>query len=513
MSLLRKLHLIKSMLTAMLAAPFLMSCYNYDHEEVEMADASEKYINLRISVSTEGKTRAGEIPADDFNGDGREAGFERENTITGVTVIFYQHASGINASVTDAATTVIDYCAYYPVTLDTRHVQGTDETPHKDEAIYTTGNRSIKGTPLDVTKSYHMIVVANTNLSSSITAGTTTLAAVREMVSSKAYNGSGKNIDATNFLMASEEDATINFPGTTPTLEGAGRYIYSFDNIRIERLSARIDFWAKYAYSAGVEYVANTGVGTDVDGYEYKVFKSTDVTTPTSNDIFKLVAVVPFNVNTGNEYYIKRTSTESNYAARSSVDPVYMPHEATGSWVLDYYSNAAKTSATHPTQLSNTLTEVRALDGDDAKWLFMKDVQTTDKKYTLEGKDNIIVGYPMENTIDDNSPMYYYATGLAIYGYYYKNGTKDAANTTKMVYYGYLRHRGESSGNYTAFEASDLSTTETINSLGSRPAMNYGVVRNNIYRVSIDRITEKGTLELKIKVKKWDPFIHDFIYM
>jgi hypothetical protein len=82
-----------------------------------------------------------------------------------------------------------------------------------------------------------------------------------------------------------------------------------------------------------------------------------------------------------------------------------------------------------------------------------------------------------------------------------------------MVYYGYLRHRGESSGIYTAFEASDLSKTETINSFGSRPAMNYGVVRNNIYRVSIDRITEKGTMELSIKVKKWDPFIHDFIYM
>jgi len=513
MSLLRKLHLVKSLLTATLAAPLLMSCYSYDHEEVEMVNASEKYINLRISVSTEGKTRAGEIPADDFNGDGREAGFERENAITGVTVIFYQQASGINASAVDADATTIDYCAYYPVMLDSRHAQGTDESPHKDEAVYTTGNRSIKGTPLDVTKPYHMIVVANTDLSSSITAGTTTLAAVREMVSSKAYNGSGKGIDATNFLMASEEDATINFPGTTPTLEGANHYIYSFDNIRIERLCARIDFWTKYAYSAGVEYKANTGTGTDVDGYEYKVFKSTDVTTPTSSDIFKLVAVVPFNVNTGNEYYIKRTSTAANYTARSSVDPVYMPHEATGSWVLDSYSNAAKTASDHPAQLSNTLTAVQALAEDDAKWLYMKDVQTTYKKYTLDEKDNIIVGYPMENTIDDNSPLYYYATGLAIYGYYYKNGTKDAANTTKMVYYGYLRHRGESSGIYTAFEASDLSKTETINSLGSRPAMNYGVVRNNIYRVSIDRITEKGTMELSIKVKKWDHFIHDFIYM
>jgi hypothetical protein len=49
--------------------------------------------------------------------------------------------------------------------------------------------------------------------------------------------------------------------------------------------------------------------------------------------------------------------------------------------------------------------------------------------------------------------------------------------------------------------------------MGTTPAMKFGIVRNNIYRVSIGRIDEKGTLELKIKVKKWDPFIHDFIYM
>lgn len=516
MSLLRKLYLLKSLLTAVLAAPLLMSCYNYDGEEVDMTDACEKYINLKICVSTDNQklTRAGEKPEGGEDGDGREAGFERENAISGITVIFYQHTDGINASAEDAETTKIDYCAYYPVFFDSRETQGTDESPHKDEAIYTTGNRSIKGTPIDITKSYHMIVVANVNLSSLITAGTTTLAEVRNMVYSKAYVGSYMGIDATNFVMASEEDPVINFPATTPTYEGSNRYIYSFSGIRIERLAARIDFWTNYSYNDGVEYKAKTGSGTDVDGYEYKVFKNNTETTPSSSDIFKLVAVIPFNVNSGNEYYIKRTSGLANFAARSAEIPLFLTHETNASWVLDCYSNAAKTASAHPAHLSNTLTAVQALAEDDKKWLFMKNVQTTDKKYSLDGKDNIIVGYPMENTLDDNSPLYYYATGLAIFGYYYRDGVKNAANTTPMVFYGYLRHQGESASSYLAVEASGLSTTETISSYGSRPAMNYGVVRNNIYRISIDRIIEKGNkIMIKIEETKWRHVDNPVIYI
>ena len=514
MLLLRKSHPIMSLLTALLTASLLVSCYGYDKEEAELMDVAEKYINLRIAVSTDNQsaTRAGEIPAWGEDGDGREAGFERENDVSGVTVIFYQHTNGINASATDAGNTKIDFCAYYPVMLDSRETQGTDESPHKDEAIYSTGNRPLKGTQIDITKSYHIIVVANVNLATEITAGTTTLAQVREKVSSSAYNGTGKGIDASNFIMASEEDATINFPGTTPTEDG-NHLIYSFSGIRIERLAARIDFWTKYGYSAGVEYKATTGTGTDVDGYEYMVFKNDTETTPTSSDIFKLVAVVPFNVNTGDEYYIKRTSEQDNFDARSAETPLYLTHETNTSWVLDCYSNAAKTAAEHPARLDNTLTAVQGLADNDNKWLFLKDVQAADKKYALEGADNIIVGYPMENTIDDNSPLFYHATGLAIYGYYYNGGIKDAAHTTKKVYYGYLRHRGENSGKYPAVESTDLSTTETISSLGGRPDMNYGIVRNNIYRVSIDRITEKGKLGLSIKVKKWDMFTHEVIYM
>ena len=503
------------LLTAILLLPMASACSMImDDSDCDDSLQPDTYINLKITVSTDNQhaTRAGEKPGWGEDGDGREAGFERENEVTGVTVIFYQNNNGINAA--DASTTTIDYCAYFPVTLDSRATQGTEGTErnsHKIEAVYSTGKRLLKETPIDITKSYHLLVVANMNLASQITAGTTTLSAVREMMSSQAYTGTGKGINATNFIMASENDVVINFPGTTPTLDGDNQLIYSFDDIRIERLAARIDFWTNYGVA--VEYEAKA-TGTDVDGYKYKVYMNDSETTPSSTDIFKLVAVVPFNVNTGNEYFIKRISGQDNYAARSSETPLYLTHETGTSWVLDYYSSSVKTEAAHPACLSNTLTAVQVLANDDDKWLFMKDVQAVDKHYSLEGKDNIIVGYPKENTIDDNTPLYYYATGLAIYGYYYKEGIKDAAHTTKMVYYGYLRHQGENtSGSYAAVEAAGLSTTESINSLG-RPDMNYGVVRNNIYRISIDRITAKGQcIKIKIEETKWRHVDNPIIYL
>ena len=47
--------------------------------------------------------------------------------------------------------------------------------------------------------------------------------------------------------------------------------------------------------------------------------------------------------------------------------------------------------------------------------------------------------------------------------------------------------------------------------------MNFGIVRNNIYRISIDKVHEKTDetpkITLKIKVKKWDKFEHAPIYM
>jgi len=501
-------------LSALLLLPFLSSCYNYDGEEI--TDGVEKpkpvydntYVEMSVVVSS-GRDAVTRAPLGGEYGDGRETAFLRENEVTGITVIFYQNSDGINASESSTpalAYTKIDLVKYYPVTLVSRQDQGKTEDV---EAIYTTGEQRFMQSELDVTKDYHVIVVANANLTDRIHKGDE-LSKIRDDKFDYIYGGTGIGVNASNFVMSSERDYEMKFSTTTPTISGSNpvKAVYSFDDIFIERMASRIDFWTDYKEKPN--YVAKTSAAYDVDGYEYKVFKNATETTPTSTDMFKLVAVVPFNVSKGNEWLLKRLSNQANFATRTT-SPSWLADETTANWVLDYYSSAAKTATAHPAFFENTLTDVLTLAPDNSSWLRMSDVQLD--KYTLGTADNIIVGYPHENTLDDNSPIYYYATGLAILGYYYPKGDK-TKEPAQYVYYGYLRHQEETAGSvsFQAVEATGLNTTATINSL-SGSAMNFGVVRNNIYRISISRIIEKSSMELSIKVKKWDPYIHDFIYM
>ena len=114
----------------------------------------------------------------------------------------------------------------------------------------------------------------------------------------------------------------------------------------------------------------------------------------------------------------------------------------------------------------------------------------------------------MENTLIPNeSLLYYQATGIAIEGYYYKGGL--SATPTRKVYYGYLRHQGDA-------DSYDILTTNDTSEKSATTPMNIGVVRNNIYRIwigSIQKEQEDIKVTLNIKVKKWDKFEHETIYM
>ena len=121
------------------------------------------------------------------------------------------------------------------------------------------------------------------------------------------------------------------------------------------------------------------------------------------------------------------------------------------------------------------------------------------------GYNNVIIAYPKENTLMPSSKLQMYATGIAFEGNYYIGGT---GTPEKRVYYHFLRHQGElATGAYQAKQWADISDTEA-----SAGPMNYGIVRNNIYRVDISGISDEG-LDIHIKVKKWDMFTHEAIYM
>ena len=511
-----------NILIAIASLVLMTACYNYDRDVEDVVSVGDCYINLAISVSNGNhSTRA--VPAGGENGDGREAGFERENTVTGITLILYRTEDlsvGINVN-TGLEDPVLELVRYFPVTLGNRDPQGSPYTTKTEEAYYTTGDQPLGKPKLNLSGTYHAIVIANASeVAASLIEGTSRLSNIRDVMQNTIYVGSPtKSADAcTNFIMSSEEDNTISFASASKTIDSEGDKHFDFTTqpIVIERMAARIDFWS--ANSNGYKTSAENAAYT-TPGYEYTVWKSTDTSTPTSNDRFVVTGIVPFNLANGhttygNEYLIKRlkdnlSATTVNYLADET---------AATSYVIDPQT-LGKTAGVTPT-LTSPLSGLYTLIGGEGGTVDVE--STTDNPYyhsiasmhgsstassTIDSKENVVVCYPMENTLLPESKLYYHATGIAIVGYYYKNGT---GTGTRYVYLGYLRHQGEAASYDIQPYTTPLTTTETM---GTTPAMKFGIVRNNIYRVSIGRIDEKGTLELKIKVKKWDPFIHDFIYM
>lgn len=469
------------------------------------------YVDFVISVSNGDNKMRAATPAGGEDGDGREAGFVRENTITGITVILYKDATGINTT----ANPTLDFVRYFPVTFDSRDAQGTTYNLHKEEAKYHTGKQPLGNHRLDLTATYHAIVIANApEVARSLTEGTSKLNDVRDVTLNTVYVGNPTYSAAscTNFVMSSEQDNTINFGSVSVTdLNGNSHeegedmlYDLSSQPVLIERMAARIDFWSKNSngYKTSAENAAYT-----IPGYEY------DVTG--SSDKFVVTGIVPFNLPNGHatygiEYLLKRRRTDIADATTTS----YLADEGPTTYVIDPNTDGKGESSTPAltSSLGNVYDLITASTLEN----------TTNNPYyhsiasmhgvasassTIDGKENVVVCYPMENCLLPTSKLYYHATGVAVIGYYYVNGTGEG---TRYVYLGYLSHQGDA-------ETYDINPSTipfgTTDAMGGATAMKYGIVRNNIYRVCINRIDEKRNMEIHIKVKKWDTFTHATIYM
>ncbi len=458
-------------------------------------NTNNHYINLAISVANGQNAMTRGVPAGGEDGDGRELGFDRENAITGITLILYQSATGIN----DAANPTVDFVAYYPVSRITKD-------PDPIEATYSTGNQLVPHNTIDFSKSYHAIVVANADLTGTITTSSK-LNDVRSATLTTIYSGNATfpAQQCAGFVMSSEQDQTLTF-STHGTKDAAGDSYYDMSDepIRIERMAARIDFWA-------VNGSYDDGTTSGHAGYVYNV-------TGSLTDKFVVTGVVPFNLTNGHatygrEYLLKRLTENL-----SSISAEWLVNESATNYVLDP-KTTDKVTAEHPS-LTNSLESIKDLASFTANGYYKtieamhSAVQTagtsagfsslTDLSPSQTGED-LIVAYPMENTLLPESQLYYHATGVALEGYYYAGGL--SSTPTRKVYYGFLRHQGEGD----SYEI--LTTNSTTEISHTATAMNVGIVRNNIYRVYISSITPDGKMKLMIKVKKWDKYKHGKIIM
>lgn len=517
-------------------AILLTACQFEDDQDCPKEEHfSSSYINLTIAVSDgQGRTRANE-PLAGEDGNGREAGFERENAVTGVTLILYKDANGINTTTTDPT---LDFVRFFPVkrvengtaTQGTAYNPGTGDESHNSqiEAAYTTGPQLIgkEGVlKISLSEKYHAIVVANHDLTSGLTEGVSKLSDVRDKTLSAIASGSMTDLAYTfgNFVMSSEEDNTIDFGATNTKKTLAGTawtendrgqdvlYDLTAQPLIIERMAARIDFWAK-----GATYQTKNGDGTGsgtyyYPGYVYRPWKTTDTesTGPTSSDRFVLTRITPFNLNNSSSYLLKQLSdgrlkpeTGSNYV----IDPT-TANKANATFLSPLSAIVSGLANWSANDYSHFVADMHALVGNGLTGGF---------SYTsgVSTAEDIIICYPKENTLPDGSSLYNYATGIMIEGDYYTGDDVDLSKCEHRFYFTYIRHQGESDKAYDALLPSELDATVTTSSTSP---MNFGIVRNNIYRISIDKVIEKTLdaprLKIKIEETKWRHVDNPTIYI
>ena len=228
--LLQSVKFIRKVVVIMLLPLLATSCQMVtDDSDFETDNGTAKqYINITISVAADQKavTRA---PSGGEYGDGTEKGIERENLVNNITLIFYQDNTGINTTSDDAKVVCVKSYAVRPFTdddLPNNHTHKTDEptSVQNNEVLYTTGNQKLEETPLQVGQSYKVLVVANASVNVSVGES---IKDVREKVFSSIYTGSGVGVDAMNFVMTSESDATMTLSNPTiDTSPDVKRFVY-----------------------------------------------------------------------------------------------------------------------------------------------------------------------------------------------------------------------------------------------------------------------------------------------
>lgn len=425
------------------------------------------YLQVKIQVAGDSNTRA--LGGED--GDGREPGVNKENDVNNVTIFLYEAEKGINEADADIK------AAFYISGLTGDYTNGY--TGKKEITKEFTSGMLTAG------KTYHVLVVAN--MGDMTSWKNEKLAGIRNKIIENAWTPAADIKDYSNFVMTSESDEK------TLVLEagkGTEDDPYSVET-QIERVAARIDF----------DWEGSTPSTDNSLKYIYNV-----TTAGGSTPIGKLVLthVMPFNEMNAGSYCIKRVTNENTTEGTNYLGDE-LPSKSGANqtnYVIDPYWEAKSTNSLATTNYKSYFVNEDAAKAvtDDAinKWPVSKLSAVATNKYG-------ILDYTQENTSSDNKKAY--STGLIFRGTYYTNAQWDVTNNkpnggetgeTKTYVY-YIRHCTH--GDYT-------SDTETDT---SHPML-HGIVRNNIYRIKINKVLENG-IEWKILVKPWALYRHSDIIM
>ena len=432
----------------LVAVPLLAVSCSMMHEDYEpMPDMlGDSYVSVTVSAGSREATTRG--PQGGEDGNGREDATENEYKISNLTLLLYKAGNnGINST----NNPTIEHAIYFSSFNVTENGTGG-----YDNKTYSTFTKKLDD---GIERAeYHVIAIANAGDKTSLKGQT--LSSVRNHIITEQWKTAASINDYTDFVMTSEEDATIDM--TT----GVGSFDNPFEaTIDVERLAARIDFDI-----TGVPYHSEDG-----GYYEYDV---------DGTDKYRLKSIKVKKMLTSGSYLIKRVANDVN-----GTDLLYLEAETADA------NNVATNYVLDPWTNLKTLTMPAGLSYQQESNL----INVTNQTKTVGEETFFTLAYTQENTLPNADNKETYATALEFTGEYISNGT--SKGESKVTYY--IRH------------------CDPENDAAETSPMKYGIVRNNIYRVKVSKVNKqdpaipdgKALLDLNIKVKKWHVKTHSEIVM
>lgn len=502
-----------------LAVLALVAC-STDREDFTDDVKTERgtYFQLCIRTDAGRQTRA-TGPSGGEAGDGTQNARGKEDVAYNATVLLYRSDKGMNATAAEAQNIKIDY-AFYTPTLDYVIVDGVGmyRSPllHDDSYIYS-------GT-------YHLLVLVNmgdmTSLKgkslyqvrdlttrsnvrncdgSSYTGGSleqltdVSMLQVGSSLPGLPWSGSGMNVSTYDyFYMTSSEDLSVTFG----SLSGPDNPVRIQANV--SRLAARIDFspGSIATYDNTPLTFTPTGESKPVTLSAYYKYAVKDAGGTPTGDYYYLVGWCPVNLRQDECYLFRRVSdyadgTHIDYLGKeravdigTSMNPGLMQQV---NYVIDPLT-AKKTSLLSGVNYSAIYNKY--YDGSAALMPPASEFQLVhDDQLDMveDGRRYHVLAYAMENTQRSDSPKERFATGIIIKGYYAKKGVGGDYTYAAKNYVYYVRHSDPSNSNSDAL------------------VMKYGIVRNNVYRIYINKVSPTGLI--LIETMNWLNVRADEIYM
>lgn len=502
---------------ALLVGICLSACTDYTDDVVINSEA-EYYLRLQLIFSNGANVTRAVTPEGDEDGDGRENAHYNENNIYNVCFFIYNDGGNIFSDADD--TTPIKYKGYVGGLTLTGGIDYQTPTIKMNSYIPATGDRIIVFANVgDVTSHYRTVG----QLKSADISRSDTWAASAKIKDYDKFAMSSCTDDITHGVMNYSTHGTKDDPFLAIA--------------EIERIAARVDWVLPLNSSSEPDL--------DSNGAKYSVSEDGTAGTMYITDI-RMV-----NDAISNTYMIRRSAPtvggSLTYMEKQTVDTENRPQ----SYVITPTTVAKNTGMIYSTWYSSTYADSKnaAFFGTTAYNVY-NNANSTDDRFSIDGNWCYTIGYTMENTMDATKQNNNLRTGLLLKSVFVPTTVYTAADLSTQTTgtYGTTFYYLENEDNrtlsmffdtqanmdgYVAAHPGSYSKHTYTNGVcyyyiwikhagcedqaleGTYP-MEYAIVRNNIYRIKVEKVLSIGTptpepTKEAIRVRRWNRREHPLI--